>query len=94
VICVVSLTFSFIVKAPKKNPGERFEGLEMLTELLRPQGASSVAESSKIEILSEENLEEVVAAEEEEEEEWYYEQEMPKDEDTTISLGSNKAGKF
>lgn len=82
------------MKAPKKNPGERFEGLEMLTELLRPQGASSVAESSKIEILSEENLEEVVAAEEEEEEEWYYEQEMPKDEDTTISLGSNKAGKL
>ena len=68
----------------------------MLTELLRPRGATSVAESSKIEIVSsKENHEEGPEEEEveEEEEEWYYEQEIQKEEDNTLSLGSNKAGK-
>ena len=41
---------SFVVKAPKKTPGERFEGLEMLTELLRPKGATTVNESQKIQV--------------------------------------------
>ena len=31
-------TSSFIVKCPKKTPGEAFSGLEMITELLTPKG--------------------------------------------------------
>ena len=43
--------FSFIVKAPKKNPGEHFEGLNLLSELLKPQGASNIRQTQNIEVV-------------------------------------------
>ena len=89
---------SFIVKAPKKNPGEKFEGLELLTELLRPRGAPSVAASQKIEVISDScsdqaNEDEYNGEEEEDDEvDWYYEQQLPSEDTEKISLGTNKAG--
>jgi hypothetical protein len=40
-----------VVKAPKKHPGQRFEGLNMLTEMLRPRGAARVSGLQKVQLL-------------------------------------------
>lgn len=60
-------TRSFVVKAPKVNKGEFFKGLDMITELLRPPGASKIKS----------NIETISSSQEEEEEEWYFDQQVP-----------------
>lgn len=62
---------SFVVNCPKKNAGEVFEGLDMLTKLLTPAGETCVKKN--IEVIDE-NGEDGDEEEDEEEIDWYYEQ--------------------
>ena len=83
-------TTSFIVKCPKLNPGQRFEGLDMLTELLKPKGESDVR--NKIEICSN-NGDSLCDDEEDlEEPDWYYEQKLPDEEDGLHGDGESGYG--
>jgi protein SHQ1 len=59
---------SYIVKCPKETKGEFFSGLDMITELCKPKGASTLDDDAKIQVLSEEG---------EEEDSWYFDQEVP-----------------
>ena len=67
---------SFVLRCPKKNPGENFEGLDMITKLLTPSGDTQVR--ANIEELDAENEEDA----EEEEIDFFYEQSMPEQEQT------------
>ena len=67
---------SFVLRCPKKNPGEHFEGLDMITKLLTPSGDTQVR--ANIEELDAENEED----EDEEEIDFFYEQRMPEQEQT------------
>jgi protein SHQ1 len=67
-------TRSFVVRVPKKKKGQVFQGLDMITELLKPKGDACVAGGPGIETVG------GYAApgeEEEEEVDWYFEQQMP-----------------
>jgi len=68
---------SFVVKCPKVNIGENFEGLEMLTQLLTPKGETEVR--TKVEVIGGDD-EEGDSDDEEAEIDWYYEQKLPADE--------------
>ncbi|XP_059096831.1 protein SHQ1 homolog [Tigriopus californicus] len=73
---------SFIVTAPKKNHGQFFPGLDMLTSLLTPQGNESLrptgghhgAVSVGIEVLD------APGEEEETDIDWYFDQQIPESE--------------
>jgi len=69
-------TRSFVVNCPKKNVGEVFEGLDMLTKLLTPSGELSVKKN--VEVINDEDSDDGDEEEVEEEEiDWYYEQVLP-----------------
>ena len=69
---------SFVVKCPKKNEGEHFSGLDMLTDLLTPKGEKEI--KNKIEIIGGENDEVIREIEDEVEEiDFYFEQKLPED---------------
>ena len=78
-------TRSFVVTVPKKNKGEVFRGLDMLTELLRPRDDGGAAAAG---------IEEVGGGysapgeEDEEEIDWYFEQQIPEGEDEKSKLGA------
>lgn len=36
----------FVIRIPKEIPGEKFDGLDMLTKLMAPSGANSASEPS------------------------------------------------
>ena len=68
-------TRSFVVTVPKKNKGEDFVGLDMLTELLRPRADAAAAAGGA-------GIEEVggyaaPGEEDEDEIDWYFEQQLP-----------------
>ena len=65
-------TNSFVIKAPKKNAGQFFPGLDMISELLKPKG--SVNAQPKIEMIEENNLAE--SQEDEEDIDCYFEQQI------------------
>jgi len=72
-------TSSFVVKCPKVNPGEHFQGLDMLTQLLMPKGDTEVR--SKVEMLGGEDIVEEEGDDDDEEINWYYEQKLPQEGD-------------
>ena len=88
---------SFIVKVPKKHPGEFFEGLNLLSELLRPRGDSNVGQTQKIEVIEKEDAEAEDADNDDDigddDEQWYYKQELQEDkpDDVTINLDGSLA---
>ena len=71
-------TSSFVVKCPKVNVGENFEGLEMLTQLLTPKGETDVR--TKVEVIGGEDVENSDEEDEDVEIDWYYEQKLPEEE--------------
>ena len=79
-------TSSFIVKCPKKTPGEAFSGLEMITELLTPKGEKEL--KNKIEEIEDnfdknDNCDSI--EEELEELDFYFEQSFPEDENESLT---------
>lgn len=88
--------FSFIVKAPKKNPGEHFEGLNLLSELLKPQGASNIRQTQNIEVVDSNDVDDDNDNDDadigDDDEQWYYKQEIRNEDELTISLESKKDG--
>jgi len=77
---------SFVVKCPKVNVGETFEGLDMLTQLLLPKGLTQVKNNVEI-------IEECGSQDQEDEEaiDWYYEQNL-EDEQVKMSIGGDGYG--
>jgi len=68
---------SFVVNCPKKNVGEVFEGLDMLTKLLTPAGETCVKKN--IEVIDDDGEDD--EEDEEEEIDWYFEQVLPSESD-------------
>ena len=71
---------SFLVHAPKKTQGEVFQGLDLLTDLLKPKGREYLP-SAQIEVLQEEGP---PGEEDEEEIDWYYDQQIPEKADEDL----------
>ena len=71
-------TRSFVVTVPKKNKGERFDGLDMLTDLLLPKTTATLGRGDVgIETVGGYGA---PGEEDEEEVDWYFEQQMPEQE--------------
>ena len=66
-------TRSFVVTVPKKNKGEVFLGLDLLTELLRPKDGAVAAGIEEVGGYS------APGEEDEEEIDWYFEQQIPEE---------------
>ncbi|XP_034551773.1 protein SHQ1 homolog [Notolabrus celidotus] len=87
----------FTVQLPKETSGEHFEGLQMLTSLLAPNGSRSA--KPFVEVLSSECSESAEKDDEDEEEEmnWHFEQEVYKEsseEKQKYGFGNQRTGVF
>ena len=67
---------SFVVRVPKKNPGEHFIGLDMLTSLLTPSLGSLESSSS-----ARAGVQEVTESLEADGSQWFFQQELPQSEE-------------
>ena len=67
---------SFLIHAPKKTPGEIFEGLDMISSLLMPP-QSDTRSGPKIEVINPDDLAAPGVDEDEDEMEWYFDQKVP-----------------
>ena len=70
---------SFIIRAPKKNRGEHFPGLDMITEFLKPRGEEEIKRPS-VQVVSGEEHEANEEEDEEDDLDWYHDQQLPEDE--------------
>ncbi|XP_041650908.1 protein SHQ1 homolog isoform X2 [Cheilinus undulatus] len=87
----------FFVQVPKETPGEHFEGLQLLTQLLAPKGSRSA--KPLVEVLNTDCLESEGKDEDEDEEEfdWHVEQEIFKEsseEKQKYGFGNQRYGVF
>ena len=69
------------------GPGEQFNGLEMLTDLLTPKGEQNIKQN--IEVVSEDNENEDV---DEEEIDFYFEQTLPEEESSEVNVDEDGYG--
>ncbi|KAI1297287.1 Protein SHQ1 -like protein [Halotydeus destructor] len=78
-------TFMFNIRLPKKVPGEHFEGLDMLTQLLTVPESKKAKAIPKIEVIDGEDEEQ----DEEDDYDWHVEQKVWNEEDERKLSGQN-----
>ena len=81
-------TNNFVVKCPKKNHGEHFAGLDMISELLKPKGSTNI--ESKVEILDV-NGESEYREEDEDDIDCYFQQHIQDDAASELTTTANNA---
>ena len=73
---------SFVLHCPKRNPGEHFEGLEMLTKLLTPAGDTEL--KGRVEELPAPGEQGDEGEDEDEDIDWYLEQTAQETQETML----------
>ena len=86
-VCIRSSDWLTRIYSLLIGPGEQFNGLEMLTDLLTPKGEQNIKQN--IEVVSEDNENEDV---DEEEIDFYFEQTLPEEESSEVSVDEDGYG--